>query len=57
VTIGVTEHTKEGGCLSARDHTGAPLAATPGDGVRCGLAIVGSARQGDLQSDASPVPP
>jgi hypothetical protein len=45
--------TKGGGCLSVRGHTGAYLAATLGNGVGCGLAIVGSARQGDLRSDAS----
>jgi hypothetical protein len=45
------------GCLSVRGHTGAHLAATPGDGVGCGVAIGGSARQGDLQLDASLIPP
>jgi hypothetical protein len=45
------------GCLSVRGHTGAHLAATLGDGVRCGLAIAGSAHQGDLTLDASPIPP
>jgi hypothetical protein len=46
------------GYLSLRGHTGARLAAAPGNGVKCGLAIVGSACQGDLQqSDTSLIPP
>jgi hypothetical protein len=57
VIIGTAGQTKERGCLSVRSHTGAHMATTPGDGVRCGLAIVASARQGDLRSDASLIPP
>jgi hypothetical protein len=43
VVIGAAGQTKGRGCLSVRGHTGAHLAATPGDGVGCGLAIVGLA--------------
>jgi hypothetical protein len=57
VGVGVAGQIKGRECLSVRGHTGAHLAAIPGNGVRCGLAIVGSAQQGDLQSEASPIPP
>jgi hypothetical protein len=48
VIISVIGQTKGRGCLSVRGHTGACLAATPGDRVGCGLVIAGSAQQGDL---------
>jgi hypothetical protein len=48
VIIAAIAKTKGRGCLSLRGHTGAHLATTPGNGVGCGLAIMGSARQGDL---------
>jgi hypothetical protein len=52
----VTRQTKEGSA-SQWGHTDARLITTPDNELRCDLARVESAQQGDLRLDASPIPP